>query len=331
MSGRDSPADAPAEGRSRSCEASDNCAVGAQQLGLRPAAADLIARLHGDAGTHWLQELPGLVLHAERRWGLRIGGAYSGCTVVLRGSARFPDEPRSSKGTAPWGSAAEATALEHWRGQLAPRLLEFDGDRGILLLEAVQPGQAAESRSARDQWARIAGGVAQGLWAKSPTVGTEFPTVTKVLGDLTTEIEAWSGELGADLSLAEFAIQLSRRLAARERTATPLLVHGDLHPGNLLWASNRGWVAIDPRPVVGDAAYDAGAVLCSVMPSAPSTGEALRAVRSVAHAMELDEECVLAWGLLRHLTVAARWARYGLADTPPDLSAARALKSAATS
>jgi streptomycin 6-kinase len=299
---------------------------------LRPAAADLIARLHGDAGTHWLQELPGLVLHAERRWGLRIGGAYSGCTVAFAAPARGADGGLRVIKAVPIPEEArrEAAALEHWRGQLAPRLLEFDGDRGILLLEAVQPGQAAESGSARDQWARIAGGVAQGLWARSPTVGTEFPTVTTVLDDLTTEIEAWSGEVGADLSLAEFAIQLSRRLAVRERTATPLLVHGDLHPGNLLWASNRGWVAIDPQPVVGDAAYDAGAVLRSVMPSAPSTSEALRAVRSVARAMELDEERVLAWGLLRHLTAAARWARYGLADTPPDLSAARALKSAAT-
>jgi hypothetical protein len=48
----------------------------------------------------------------------------------------------------------------------------------------------------------------------------------------------------------------------------------------------------------------------------------MRAVRSVAHVLELDEERVLAWGLLRHLTVAALWARYRLASaTTPYIGA----------
>jgi streptomycin 6-kinase len=37
-----------------------------------------------------------------------------------------------------------------------------------------------------------------------------------------------------------------------------VLLHGDLHPGNVLdGGATRGLVAIDPRPCVGDAAFDA--------------------------------------------------------------------------
>ena len=38
----------------------------------------------------------------------------------------------------------------------------------------------------------------------------------------------------------------------------PVLLHGDLHPGNVLdGGAARGLVAIDPRPCVGEAAFDA--------------------------------------------------------------------------
>ena len=146
------------------------------------------------------------------------------------------------------------------------------------------PLEAVDEDSGRvpcapDQWARIAEASLRSL-GRSPTVGTD-PSVRTMLDDWTREIEAWSREAGADLSLAEFGIQFEPPAGRPRADGIPLLLHGDLHPGNLLWASQRGWVAIDPQPVVGDAAYEAGAVLRSVMPSAPTASEALRAVRLV--------------------------------------------------
>jgi streptomycin 6-kinase len=50
--------------------------------------------------------------------------------------------------------------------------------------------------------------------------------------------------------------ELARGLAADG--GVPVLLHGDLHPGNVLdGGAARGLVAIDPRPCVGDAAFDA--------------------------------------------------------------------------
>jgi streptomycin 6-kinase len=50
--------------------------------------------------------------------------------------------------------------------------------------------------------------------------------------------------------------ELARGLAAD--ACEPVLLHGDLHPGNVLdGGAVRGLVAIDPRPCVGDAAADA--------------------------------------------------------------------------
>ncbi|WP_344056529.1 aminoglycoside phosphotransferase family protein, partial [Prauserella halophila] len=60
---------------------------------------------------------------------------------------------------------------------------------------------------------------------------------------------------------AEYVAALDRgqALAAELAASTPrgALVHGDLHPGNVLAGGGRGLVAIDPRPCLGDPASDA--------------------------------------------------------------------------
>ncbi|MGW3341908.1 aminoglycoside phosphotransferase family protein [Nonomuraea rubra] len=40
-----------------------------------------------------------------------------------------------------------------------------------------------------------------------------------------------------------------------------LLLHGDLHPRNVLRADREPWLAVDPKGYVGDPAYDDGALL----------------------------------------------------------------------
>ena len=48
-------------------------------------------------------------------------------------------------------------------------------------------------------------------------------------------------------------------LASSQRR--PRLLHGDLQHYNILFDTNRGWLAIDPKGVVGEVEYEIGAVL----------------------------------------------------------------------
>ena len=41
----------------------------------------------------------------------------------------------------------------------------------------------------------------------------------------------------------------------------PRLLHGDLHHYNVLFDSDRGWLAIDPKGVIGETEYEVGAAL----------------------------------------------------------------------
>lgn len=76
------------------------------------------------------------------------------------------------------------------------------------------------------------------------------------------------------------------------------LLHGDLHHYNVLLDSERGWIAIDPKGVVGELEYEVGAALRNPFESpelfaSPATIET-RIARFEAE-LELNSERALAW------------------------------------
>lgn len=54
---------------------------------------------------------------------------------------------------------------------------------------------------------------------------------------------------------------MARRLLAAPTDRTPL--HGDLHHGNVLDGGERGWLAIDPKALLGERTYDIANQLCN--------------------------------------------------------------------
>ncbi len=68
-----------------------------------------------------------------------------------------------------------------------------------------------------------------------------------------------------------------------------VLLHGDLGPGNVV-LSERGWLAIDPYPVLGDRAFDVGHDL-----SRCDLRDALEHVAFFVDRLGLDERRIAGW------------------------------------
>ena len=68
-----------------------------------------------------------------------------------------------------------------------------------------------------------------------------------------------SGSLKIPISLVENAKEVFIDLAASQ--VNPILLHGDLHHDNILYDSGHGWLAIDPKGVIGEPCYEVGAFL----------------------------------------------------------------------
>lgn len=129
---------------------------------------------------------------------------------------------------------------------------------GAMLIERLQPGESLSrlSLAGDDEKATdILAGVIEKMSRRE--VPHVFPTV-----------EDWGR--GFERYLATDDRQIPRRLVESARQAfadlcasqgQPRLLHGDLHHYNVLSDSARGWLAIDPKGVIGELEYEIGAVL----------------------------------------------------------------------
>jgi streptomycin 6-kinase len=104
-------------------------------------------------------------------------------------------------------------------------------------------------------------------------------------------LDATRGRLLARVDRLRRGHELARELAAD--AGERVLLHGDLHPGNVLdGGAVRGLVAIDPRLCLGDAAVDA---VDWVFWAADDPGAWEPRSRDLAVALGLDHERLWAW------------------------------------
>jgi streptomycin 6-kinase len=213
----------------------------------------------------WWDRLPDVMERLAARWELIIGdpvGRGNASLVVRCQNASLgpvmlklvPDETLAG---------AEAAALRSWEPSgHVPRVWKHDLAAGALLLEAI-PDEIPLGVSR----AQVSLGDVAELICSLHRSGS--PTMADGVVSLAERVEFiygfWAGrhnrnsEVTHAVSVARLdrGRELARTLAASDQVK-PALLHGDLHPGNVLDGGiNRGLVAIDPRPCVGDPAFDA--------------------------------------------------------------------------
>jgi streptomycin 6-kinase len=232
----------------------------------------------------------------------------AGEDVVLK--IQFPDRE----------SEREADALELWNGDGAVLLLEHDPDRHALLLERCLPGTPLsdlEQDAALDVMVRLL----PRLWKPA---GPPFRS-------LEHEARWWAAYLPERWQRAAEPFERELLAAALEALNSlpgsqgeQVLVHQDLHAGNVLRAQRERWLVIDPKPLAGEREFGVAALVRG--------GELGHGEGFVRHRLErlsadlgLDRERVRAWSLAQ--TVA--WAFEGDDVLPPMIECARWLRRAA--
>ncbi|WP_144804527.1 aminoglycoside phosphotransferase family protein [Curtobacterium sp. BH-2-1-1] len=175
----------------------------------------------------------------------------------------------------------EAAALRRWDGHGAVRLLDVDADDPfVFLLERCVPGVRLVDRDDLPAAERltIAATLLTGLWDRggpSEPSGSSSPSspsspsgpfervadVTAEWADLVEE-RARRFAPGFDEGLVRRAAELLRVLPGSARRY--VVVHGDANPGNVLAAERSPWLVIDPKPMIGDPAYDLSPLVVQV-------------------------------------------------------------------
>lgn len=281
---------------------------------LPSALADSVANWEDDTAATWLAELPARLERLAERWRVEIGAPFEpgGVTAWVAPATRDNGSSAVVKVVIPHREARdEGPALAAWNGLGAPHLLEEAPEDHALLMERCDPG-APLSDLVPDEQVDIGAEVLSRLWRADPSTHAFEPlaAVADWFADLVEERRSrFADESPVDPALTDLAIGHLRALA---RTADRhVLLHHDLHPGNILLDAERGWLAIDPKPQVGDPAFDpVQLVLQSSDPlDEPDPAHTVRRrVGRLAELLELDPDRLAGWGLAR----CVEWSHYEL-------------------
>jgi len=98
-----------------------------------------------------------------------------------------------------------------------------------------------------------------------------------------------------DRALVETGLKMMEELA--RPAPTDVLLATDLHAGNVLAAQREPWLAIDPKPFVGDRTYDAIQHLYNC--DARFCADPFGVMRRVADLFEIDAERLRWWMFAR--------------------------------
>jgi streptomycin 6-kinase len=256
----------------------------------------------------WLSTLPAIVHELAELWSLEVGEPFqpggdtawvapvrsaSGELLVLKVAWRHPEAEHEDDGLRSWAGrgVVQLHASRHFDEAIA------------LLLERCLPGTALRSRPEPEQDTVIAG-LLKRLWIE--------PANDHLFVPLRIMCEQWadrfedkvaSGGVDLDPGLARDGIALLRELPTT--AGSEVLLCTDLHAGNVLAAEREPWLAIDPKPYLGDPTYDPLQHMMNCEERLISDPRGLTA--RMAHLLNLDPDRLLRWLFARCVEMSPTW------------------------
>ncbi|WKZ46908.1 MAG: aminoglycoside phosphotransferase family protein [Anaerolineales bacterium] len=306
-----------------------------------------IKNTFGEDGEKFIAELPELVEEASQRWGLTnvqpvanlsfnfvAFGESSQFTAKRAKSAKKGLNLRALRGPSgleKWGDVvlkigvprdeltSEMAALKLFNGEGACRLIDCDEEKGFLLLERLQPGAMLAEMEDDEEATRIAAEVMKRVWRAgfdTPSAGasgysssdSKFIQLSDWFDGLKRLRKMFKGKTGPlEAKLVERVERSTKDFFAENHR--PVLMHGDFHHYNVL-SSERGWLAIDPKGVIGPACYEVGPLMMNPWGESPTmTSLNVRVKKRVDILREylgFERERILEWSLA-HAVLSAWW------------------------
>lgn len=160
--------------------------------------------------------------------------------------------------------------LQWWDGVGAAKVIKSDDD--AILMERISGDLSLMTMSLNGNDDEATGIICE--------VANQLHSRKKELLPQLTPLSIWFEELfsSADKYGDVFLKSASIAKALLKSQTNIGVLHGDLHHKNILYSSERGWLAIDPKGLLGDKAYDYVNILCN-----PTKGIALAEGRFIKH------------------------------------------------
>lgn len=259
-----------------------------------------VIALKGELGKQWLDNLPEIIKHYERLWEISCLSPFplsynyvapaktqSGKNAVLKLS--FPENHEFS---------TEVEALRFYNGQSSITVLQADMQNGAVLLEKAEPGTRVHDIVPDEKQISIVANVLRELHKPIPdNLASVFPDISDWVRAFDRYKQNNSLSSGpVPKWMFDKAEGIFRDLAKDNNDL--VLLHGDLHNDNIL-SSDRGWLIIDPKGLVGERAFELGAFLRNPLEDFPKNSEykklEIRRILQFSEELNFDKKKILAW------------------------------------
>lgn len=255
-----------------------------------------------------MKALPESIAEASARWGLmdiRPSPTLSYNFVAFANRAH--EQVVLKMGVPNDEFKSEMATLRLFDGNGACRLLDYDEEKYWMLLERLQPGVMLSTLEDDEEATHIAADVMQKIWRPVPS------------DDVFIRLSDWFDGLkkirphfhGGTGPFPEKLLERVERSVAEflNENHKPVLMHGDFHHFNIL-SSERGWLVIDPKGVIGPACYEVGPFLINpwddLLGGKNYQGMTKRRIDILHERLGFERERIREWGL-SHAILSAWW------------------------
>jgi streptomycin 6-kinase len=269
------------------------------------------------SGEDWIDDLPGLIGALLREWELEPAGRPSSGVCAVAIPVRLLGPGRAVVGASGEGilkiswphpeAATEYLALQGWNGHGAVRLVRADPARFALLLERLHPRDLTGVDI--DEACGVLGDL---LGLLRRPAHPRVPSLAAYAERSAEELRAAPAVLPRRYldQAAALAVELTEGSPAEVR-----LLHTDLHYTNVLSADRAPWLAIDPKPMAGDVAFEVAPALWNRADELGTGSEVRWSLRRrlelICERAGIDEGRARAWTIVREASNAVDAASAG--------------------
>jgi len=284
-----------------------------------------IESTYGEDGKQLIAKLPGLIDECSQLWGLTdLQPVHNLSYNFVAFAERGDDKVALKIGVPNRELTSEMAALGLFNGEGACRLIDYDEQKGFLLLERLLPGVMLSTLEDDEEATHIAADLMFEIWRplESDSLLSQEHTLsgTRALAlQKFIKLSDWFDGLQKLRAMFNGGTgPFNSKLVERVENSVgdfftenhmPALMHGDFHHSNIL-SSERGWLVIDPKGVLGPAGYEVGPLLMNPWGDLLNGNNyrliTKRRIDILHERLGFEREHIREWGLA-HAVLSAWW------------------------
>lgn len=274
-------------------------------ISISEAFSRAVIQMHGENGKAWLASLHERIASLKRRWKFDLLSPFESSynyVAPVFGSEQGDAVLKACISKKEFEN--EINVLAFYSGAGMCKVIDYDTDQLVVLLERLNPGNHLTSIRDEAESVKIAASLIKTMKSKKVLPLHSFPTISDLADGIKNMRRYYAGQSSP---FGETIIRkvewLFPELISSQKEV--YLLHGDLHHGNML-QSYSDWKLVDPKGVVGETEYELIPFLMNQLQT-DRVGKIIDSrILLFRKELGIDIERTYAWGLC-HSLLAAWW------------------------